>query len=49
MNQLRPALPVLLDVAAFVAITVGAARLFGDWAWLIAGLLLILAGLRSQT
>lgn len=40
--------PILLDVAAFVVIVVGTARLFGDWAFLVAGFLLILAGLRAS-
>ncbi len=37
-------LPVVLDVAAFVALTVGTWLLFGAWAWITAGLLLIVAG-----
>ena len=39
-------LPVVLDVAGFVALVVGTAVLFGAWAWLAAGGLLILAGVR---
>jgi len=46
---MRAALPVILDTLGFVAIVVGVALLFGAWAWLAAGLLLILAGLRAQT
>ena len=38
-------LPVLLDVAGFVALTVGTWLLFGAWAWITAGVLLILAGI----
>ncbi len=45
----RPALPVLLDVAGFLAIVIGTAILFGAWAWLVAGVLLILSGIRAQT
>ncbi len=41
--------PVLLDVAGFVAITVGVWLLAGEWAWLAAGGLLILAGYRAQS
>ena len=41
-------LPVLLDVAAFVAITIGTAILFGPWAWIVAGGLLIAAGIRAS-
>ena len=37
-------LPVVLDVAAFVALTAGTWLLFGAWAWITAGLLLIVAG-----
>ncbi len=39
-------LPVVLDVAGFVALVVGSWLLFGAWAWLVAGVLLILAGVR---
>lgn len=35
--------PVLLDVAGFTAITVGVWLLAGEWAWIVAGGLLILA------
>ncbi len=45
----RRALPVLLDVAGFAALVVGTAVLFGPWAWLVAGVLLILAGVRFST
>lgn len=48
-RNFRTALPIVLDVAAFVCIVIGAAVLFGDWAWLVAGFLLILAGLRAQS
>ena len=41
--------PVLLDFAGFVAITIGVWLLAGDWAWLAAGGLLILAGYRAQS
>jgi hypothetical protein len=41
--------PVLLDVAGFTAITVGVWLLAGEWAWLAAGGLLVLAGYRAQS
>ena len=41
--------PVLLDLAGFVAITIGVWLLAGAWAWLAAGGLLILAGFRAQS
>jgi hypothetical protein len=41
--------PGLLDVAGFTAITVGVWLLAGEWAWLAAGGLLILAGYRAQS
>ena len=41
--------PVLLDVAGFVAVTVGVWLLAGVWAWIVAGGLLILAGIRAQS
>ncbi len=41
--------PVLLDVAGFVAVTVGVYLLAGDWAWVAGGGLLILAGIRAQS
>ena len=41
--------PVLLDVAGFVAVTVGVWLLAGVWAWIVAGGLLILAGFRAQS
>ena len=41
--------PVLLDVAGFAAITTGVWILFGAWAWIVAGALLVLAGYRAQT
>jgi hypothetical protein len=40
---------VLLDLAGFAAITIGVWLLAGAWAWLAAGVLLILAGYRAQT
>jgi len=46
----REALPVILDVAGFVAIVAGTAVLFGlGWSLLAAGAALVLAGLRAQT
>ena len=45
----KRSLPVLLDVAGFVAIVVGVWLLAGSWAWIVAGGLLILAGFRAQT
>ena len=42
-------LPVVLDVAGFTALTVGTWVLFGAWAWMTAGVLLIVAGVRFQT
>jgi hypothetical protein len=41
--------PVLLDLAGFTAITVGVYLLFGAWAWVVAGGLLVLAGFRAQS
>jgi hypothetical protein len=41
--------PVLLDVAGFTTITIGVWILAGAWAWIAAGLLLILAGFRAQS
>ncbi len=49
MTRLRPFLPVILDVAGFTALVIGTAVLFGAWAWLTAGVLLIVAGVRFQT
>ncbi len=46
---LARAAPVLLDVAGFVAVTVGVWLLAGEWAWVAAGGLLILAGFRAQS
>ena len=37
-------LPIVLDVAGFAALVVGSWLLFGAWAWITAGALLILAG-----
>jgi hypothetical protein len=42
-------LPVLLDVAGFTAITVGVWLLAGEWAFIVAGGLLVLAGFRAQS
>ena len=39
-------LPVLLDAAGFTALTIGTWVLFGAWAWMMAGVLLIVAGFR---
>ena len=39
-------LPVVLDVAGFAALVVGTWVLFGAWAWITVGLLLIVAGVR---
>ena len=39
-------LPVVLDVTGFAALTVGTWLLFGAWAWITAGLLLVVAGVR---
>ena len=41
--------PVLLDVAGFVAITFGVWLLAGEWAFIVAGGLLILAAYRAQS
>ena len=49
MTRLRASVPVLLDVAGFTALTVGTWVLFGAWAWMTAGVLLIVAGVRFQT
>ena len=45
----KRSLPVLLDLIGFAAIVVGVWLLAGAWAWLAAGVLLILAGFRAQT
>jgi hypothetical protein len=42
-------LPVILDLTGFAAITVGVYLLFGYWAWIVAGALLVLAGFRAQS
>ncbi len=39
----------MLDVAGFVAITVGVWLLAGEWAFIVAGGLLVLAGFRAQS
>ena len=39
-------LPVVLDVTGFAALVVGTWFLFGAWAWITAGLLLVVAGVR---
>ena len=41
--------PILLDAAAFAAITIGVWLLAGEWAWIVAGVLLVLAGRRAQS
>jgi len=46
MTRLRAVLPVILDVAGFTALTIGTWVLFGAWAWMTAGVLLIVAGFR---
>ncbi len=46
MTRFRALMPVLLDVAGFAALVVGSWLLFGAWAWITAGLLLIVAGVR---
>jgi hypothetical protein len=45
----KQSLPVVLDLVGFAAITVGIWMLFGAWAWLAAGGLLILGGYRAQS
>jgi hypothetical protein len=45
----KQSLPVLLDLAGFVAITIGVWLLAGPWAWIVAGALLVLAGYRAQS
>ena len=40
--------PVVFDAAGFVLIVIGVAILWGDVAWLVAGFLLILAGVRAS-
>ena len=49
VNFTRRSLPVVLDVAGFVAITVGVWLLAGAWAYIAAGGLLILAAYRAQS
>jgi hypothetical protein len=46
---LKKAAPVLLDIAGFVVIVIGTARLWGDVAWLVAGVLLVVGGYRAQS
>jgi len=46
---LKKAAPVLLDIAGFVVVVIGTARLAGDWAWLVAGALLVVGGYRAQS
>ena len=41
--------PVILDVAGFTALTVGAALIWSPLGWLTAGAALIILGLRAQT
>ncbi len=48
-RSIRAAAPVLLDTVGFVAVTVGVYLLAGDWAWVVGGGLLILAGYRAQS
>ena len=48
--RLLSALPVILDTAGFVALTIGVAVLAGaGWAWITAGGLLIIVALRVET
>ncbi len=49
VNFTERSLPVVLDVAGFTAITVGVWLLAGAYAWIVAGLLLILAAYRAQS
>ncbi len=48
-TKLREAVPVILDVAGFVALTVGAALIWPPLGWIVAGAALIVLGLRAQT
>jgi hypothetical protein len=48
LRYLKPRAPVILDVAGFLCVVVGAVFLFGAWAWLVAGGALILFGLRAS-
>ena len=48
-NRIKAAMPVLLDVAGFAALTVGAALIWPPLGWLVAGAALIILGLRAQT
>lgn len=43
----RRGLPMVLDVAGWSLVVVGVGVLFGAWAWIAAGFVLILAGLRA--
>ena len=45
----KKAAPVILDVLGFAAVTVGAALLWGEVAWIVAGMLLILSAMRAQS
>ncbi len=49
LAKLREAIPVLLDVAGFTALVVGAALIWPPLGWLTAGAALIVLGLRAQT
>ena len=46
---LQRSAPVLLDLSGFAAITIGVWFLFGAYAWIVAGALLVLAGFRAQS
>ncbi len=41
--------PVILDAVGFVLIAAGVWFLFGWWALIVAGVLLVLAGYRAQS
>ena len=43
---MRDAVPVILDVAGFLAITIGAALIWAPAGWIAAGLGLVMLGLR---
>lgn len=47
-RRVKQAAPILLDVAGYVAVTVGVSIIWGPgWAWLTAGGLLVAAGIRA--
>ena len=49
VNFLKRSLPVVLDVAGFTLVSIGVWLLAGAYAWIVAGLLLILAAYRAQS